>query len=122
MFQSTMPVCRSFGPKLSVNFAAFEFLHGQGLGVLGCGRSLPKALEEFFTATRNPNQAAEVRRVYARLGTALQAERALVELSYKVSRLETKTRELDAHIENCTQLGEATHFPTGRGYAQCFRS
>ena len=89
--------------ELRASFAAFEFLHGQGLGVLAYGRSLPRAVAEFFAATRNANQADEVRSVYARLGTALQVERAQAALTYRVSNLEAKSRELAAHIANCTR-------------------
>jgi GT2 family glycosyltransferase len=62
--------------ELSADFAAFEFLHGHGLGVLGYGPRLPEAMSAFFAVTSDASQINEVRSAYARLGAALQSGHA----------------------------------------------
>ena len=54
--------------ELQARFPSFEFRHGFGLGVLGVGRDLPKALTDLFEAAKNPDEAETVRLIYAGLG------------------------------------------------------
>ena len=108
LFHETNVRERGFGvfklwSELSAHFTAFEFLHGRGLGVLGYGPSLPKAMTKFFAATKDANQANEIRDVYARLGNTLQAEGTQARLTARIDNLEAKSRQLTAHITKCTR-------------------
>jgi glycosyltransferase involved in cell wall biosynthesis len=62
--------------ELQTRFPGFEFRHGFGLGVLGVGRALPKALTDLFDAAKNPEEAETIRLIYAGLGRAVLASAA----------------------------------------------
>jgi hypothetical protein len=63
--------------ELSERYPSFAFDHAHGLGVLGVGTELPRAITAFFDAGRDSGE--EIRRRYVELGGAL-AERARLEL------------------------------------------
>jgi glycosyltransferase involved in cell wall biosynthesis len=52
----------------------FEFVHGNGLGVLGVGDRLPAALDALFRASGRQETAAQIRDVYSRLGSAVSLQ------------------------------------------------
>ena len=112
LFHDTNVRERNFGvfqlwEELRNDFPSFEFLHGHGLGVLGCGTNLPEDIAEFLTAARNPSVATELRHAYGRLGAAFKADITAKEeidhqkervraLKTKLSISETETRSLQA--------------------------
>lgn len=53
------------------SYPHFEFDHGHGLGVLGCGPDAEKTLGRLFELTDDEEAAAKVRRAFSRLGEAL---------------------------------------------------
>ncbi|MDO9706893.1 rhamnosyltransferase WsaF family glycosyltransferase [Paracraurococcus lichenis] len=50
----------------------FEFLHGQGLGVLGLGTALPEPLRRLFAASAEAEDAFAIRRFFAARGAAVR--------------------------------------------------
>ncbi len=56
---------------LRTEFPSFDFPHGEGLGVLGCGANLPAEVAAFFRSVADPGVAAERRATYAQLGAAI---------------------------------------------------
>jgi Methyltransferase domain len=67
--------------ELRDQFPSFEFKHGHGLGVLGTGSSLPRAVVDFFEAAEKEPIRDTIREVYSRLG-------AVLELSIRVRECE----------------------------------
>jgi len=57
--------------ELRERHPGFEFLHGNGLGVLGVGSRLPQSLRELFAATGAAAATAHIRSAYGRLGSAV---------------------------------------------------
>ncbi|QDM17946.1 class I SAM-dependent methyltransferase [Tardiphaga sp. vice278] len=49
----------------------FEFLHGNGLGVLGLGSDLPDRVKKLLALSNDPKSAAVVQDIYSRLGKAI---------------------------------------------------
>ncbi|MDG3003073.1 glycosyltransferase [Paludisphaera mucosa] len=56
---------------LSRNHPAFEFTHGEGLGLIAVGREIPDRLNPLFEAHKFPGRRNAIRAVYARLGKSL---------------------------------------------------
>lgn len=64
---------------LSARRPAFEFTHGDGLGLVGFGNAFPDTIRLLFEADGSPSRRNEIRAVYARLGRSL-ADRRPAEL------------------------------------------
>jgi O-antigen biosynthesis protein len=60
--------------ELSGQHPSFEFVHGNGLGVLGVGADLPPTVKLLFEAARNAVQLRQTRDFFARLGNPLMQE------------------------------------------------
>src|SRR3984893_6928331 len=76
LFHGTNVRQRNFGvsklwENLCHSFPHFEFLHGNGLGVLGVGQHLPDQVRTLFSLTDNAEAATNIRNGYARLGSAV---------------------------------------------------
>ncbi|MFI5460039.1 MAG: glycosyltransferase [Isosphaerales bacterium] len=72
--------------ELGVRYPTFEFLHDEGLGIVGIGERLPADVEALLTCSRSTSQVDEVRKSYARLGQGL----------------------IDDHIRQCLEVLNAT--------------
>lgn len=60
-----------FWDELCQLYPHFEFIHGNGLGVLGIGKSISPELHALFDAAHHADLTAHVRAMYNRLGAAL---------------------------------------------------
>ena len=63
-----------FWSEISSTFPHFEFLHGNGLGVLGVGKRAGEHLGTLFSASSNAEITTQIRSAYARLGLAVACE------------------------------------------------
>ncbi len=83
LFHDTNVRTRGFGvdllwEQLTSEFPNFEFLDGHGLGVLGYGSELPQDLRDLFALADQQASTESVRKVYSRLGTAIEDRVALL--------------------------------------------
>jgi predicted O-methyltransferase YrrM len=77
MFHDTQVRDRGFGvhqlwAEVAVRYPSFEFVHGNGLGVIALGTP-PAGLAEFFAAGRDATATRDIRFAYERLGGSLEA-------------------------------------------------
>lgn len=79
--------------ELKQRYPSFEFLHGNGLGVIGVGQDLPEAIHGLFSAGTNREQSTEVRRIFSRLGESCQDMTALQKARTEIDRLEGVVRK-----------------------------
>jgi glycosyltransferase involved in cell wall biosynthesis len=89
---------RRFWGELRARFPSFEFLHGEGLGVLAVGHSTPRAVRE-LCMLRDPAAIQAVRERFSLLGErwSLPAQQELkhqAELAETQSRIESLKEEL----------------------------
>jgi O-antigen biosynthesis protein len=76
LFHDTNVHERGFGvarlwQDLSRDHKHFEFLHGQGLGVLGVGENLPPTLQNLFHYSSDSEATSQLRLAYSRLGASI---------------------------------------------------
>ena len=84
-------VCE-FWAELRDHYPTFEFLHGNGLGVLGAGSECPDALRQLFEVSASPALNAEIREVYSRLGGSIEAHHQLAAEQARAAKLAQDTR------------------------------
>ncbi len=87
--------------ELQEQYPRFEFVHGQGLGVLGVGPSVPDLPSALFAASSDPSLTLEIREIYGRLGGALQ-DRWLLEK--RTAQVEHAGAELARKAADCERL------------------
>jgi len=66
-------VCRLWA-ELRLRHRHFEFLHGNGLGILGIGDRLPPAIEALLLASGDAKTTSQIRSIYNRLGSTVALE------------------------------------------------
>jgi hypothetical protein len=119
----------NFWSELRSKWAAFEFFHGNGLGVLGVGPELASELKILFAATEVAALASQIRKIYSHLGSGLSYRQTLekvqealkvqgAQLNRELQGRATHISQLEATLSertnNCAQLnkelqGRATH-------------
>ena len=81
----------------------FEFLHGNGLGIIALGSELPESLEQFFHASKDREATNNLRTIYARLGKSLendyQVGASIESLRKSITRLNTDKKNLESQLE-----------------------
>jgi GT2 family glycosyltransferase len=70
---------RNFGvfklwEELKVQYPSFDFMHGNGLGIIGYGENLPVGILPLFEAAKDERTQGDVRMAYSRLGAAFKAQ------------------------------------------------
>lgn len=86
---------RNFGvhkywEELASHHPHFEFLHGNGLGVLGTGKFLPPIINSLFTAFQDYEQTCFIRELYSRLGASLVDRFALSQQNKRIEHLQER--------------------------------
>lgn len=103
-----------FWKEISADRPHFEFLHGNGLGVLGPSGTAPTRLSSLFDCAHDADTMASVRALYGRLGSALtdhyllsslrpefkESQALVVDLQRDVADL---TREKAAFSDGCEE-------------------
>jgi hypothetical protein len=110
LFHDTAVRERNFGvfqlwKEVADAYPHFEFLHGNGLGVLGFGREQQPAVRELFQTREDPAMTETVRRIYAHLGRAITNHCNLLLAEARFSK-ELKNR--DSEIERLRSVMAAT--------------
>jgi len=97
LFHDTNVRERGFGvwrffEELSDRLPAFNFHHGHGLGVVAVGPAVSESLRPMLAA--KPQAQAQIRAVYAALGSALSVRRAMVAKSDAMAAMVAKDQAL----------------------------
>jgi len=80
--------------ELSERYPHFEFVHGNGLGVIGVGADAPAGLKALFAASPDSRLALEIRSAYQSLGAAVAAELDTERLRENIEDLQTQVEAL----------------------------
>jgi GT2 family glycosyltransferase/glycosyltransferase involved in cell wall biosynthesis len=104
LFHDTNVHDRGFGvyklwAELTGKYPYFEFLHGNGLGVLAMGSEFPQPMLELFQAGGGAGASA-VRDVYSRLGAAASDHFELAALPFEAMKAKLRTLEIQAEQSN----------------------
>ena len=93
LFHGTNAFERGFGvarlwQELTRGHKYFEFLHGNGLGVLGIGESFPEPVEYLFGCARDPEATKHVRLAYAQLGSIISVRSSCKDPQAQLTQLD----------------------------------
>ncbi len=116
LFHDTNVLERRFGvhkfwKELEAANLNFEFLHGNGLGVLGYGGDMPEEIAALLQMTADTAKTHGVRSAYARLGAAIRADfihmaSKAVEVAEKLERAHEPVVRLEASEAKARTLAE----------------
>jgi len=103
VFHDTNTRERGFGvfrlwQELRQNHAHFEFLHGNGLGVLGVGRQQPPTVQALLTIGRDPQATVQIRDIYARLGLAVRLTDRLRDAQNRSAALQAQLAQASVDV------------------------
>jgi hypothetical protein len=122
LFHDTEVRTRDFGvyrlwAELEEQYPSFNFLHGHGLGVLGVGKNLPKALKPLFSLRRKPEDLAFFQSVFEGQGAGL-VQRLIVDQQLAAAQTAVAPVQLPkVKLVIATKIAEADFFEktaTGR--------
>ncbi len=85
--------------ELVGRYQHFEFLHGHGLGIIGVGTDLPKALISLFSASEDLEKAKRIQSIYSRLGETISS-RAQLKAGNGKAEFEAARLQLEAQVES----------------------
>jgi hypothetical protein len=113
MFHDTNVRERDFGVhrlwrELSDSLPHFEFLHGNGLGVVGLGADLPEHLRILFSLAEEPEATTHLRNSYARLGSAVTLQFKVNKQAAAAAEAAALRQELALHAAEQARLREHT--------------
>lgn len=89
------------------SYPHFEFDHGHGLGVLGCGPDAEKTLGGLFQLTNDAEAAVMVRRAFSRLGEALVDKADLHVASATAASAQKELSRVGGELSRVGDAGEA---------------
>jgi GT2 family glycosyltransferase/F0F1-type ATP synthase membrane subunit b/b' len=113
LFHDTNVRERDFGVwkffrELVQQHPAFEFHHGNGLGLIVPGEEVPPALHPLLNAS--PEDAAQIRAIYASLGQAISVRRALIAKTEALRAMLNYGADLSLdHAETLGQLADGDY-------------
>jgi hypothetical protein len=93
--------------ELCQNHRHFEFWHGNGLGVLGEGRSFPTPLEKLFDYASDPAASQQIRLAYSRLGLSLSDRLRNEELARELAKAQASIVGLQCQLRCQNYLAAA---------------
>jgi glycosyltransferase involved in cell wall biosynthesis len=90
--------------EIEDRYPTFQFLHGNGLGIVAVGSEVPSRLTKLFEAGSNEKTSAVVREAYSRLGKGVSDRLELRHEQEMVSRLRADISHLQ-HVTNAANEG-----------------
>jgi hypothetical protein len=106
-----------FFARIARDGDCFRFEHGAGLTVLALGDDVPAKLQLFLSQGATPVGAAELIRIFRRMGAGLAAEGRTVTARKKIDELEKQRQEFEA-LAICHRTLEEQYRELGQSAAR----